>query len=500
MPHTCSARASRPALRLPATLPSPQHRCHNTLRSPNLASVAAIFTSIQARAQARDRTRARALPFAKAHAPEVLLYSAARLIGLCVLSVMAHRANITGLLGKWDGAWYLGIARHGYDTSFSYRADGSLINTNIVFFPLYPALIRAFSWLGYLPAALLISWLSGIVAAIAIRSVGERLYDRRTGILLATLWGILPTALVESMAYTESLLTALMALALLFLLRGQWVAAGIASLFAGLTHPTGLAVAAAIDVCALLAIIRRTDGWRPWLGAILAPLGTVTYLAWVGIELGQWDAWSVMQNRGWHNAPSVTGTWHEIVLILTKPQQLGYYVALGVVLLALISAAALTWGRNFNPAPNPGRHLNLDSNLSRDHAPAPDQYFALDSALLLDHAPGSALDQHLAPDPAPSLDQAPAPDHVRDRNLYLNRARLAVLILVWVSLAAALWSGPVYFHSKARFLLPVFPLLLSLAVPLARQRLRALATLLGSAALASAWYGGYLLTIWTRSP
>lgn len=363
---------------------------------------------------------------AKAHAPEILLYCAVRLLGLCVLAAMAHRVDVDGLLGRWDGAWYLGIARHGYDTSFSYRADGSLINTNIVFFPFYPLLIRVLSWLGYLPAALLVSWLSGIVAAVAIRAVGEQLHDRRTGVLLAVLWGILPTALVESMAYTESLLTALMALALLFLLRDRWVAAGVASFFAGLTHPTGLAMAAAIDVCALIAIIRRTDGWRPWLAAVLAPLGTVGYLAWVGVELGRWDAWSVMQSRGWNNAPSASGTWHEITLILTKPQQLGYYVALGVVVLALLSAAALTWGR--------------------------------------------------------------------------DRAPLAVLVFVWVSLAAALWSGPVYFHSKARFLLPVFPLLLPIAVSLARQRLRTLATVLGTGALVSAWYGGYLLTIWTRSP
>jgi hypothetical protein len=245
-------------------------------------------------------------------------------------------------------------------------------------------------------------------------------------VLLAVLWGILPTALVESMAYTESLLTALLTLGLLFLLRGRWVAAGVAGFFAGLTHPTGLALVAAIDLCALLAIIRRVDGWRPWLGAVLAPLGTVAYLAWVGVELGRWNGWSVMQSGGWHNAPSVTGTWHEIALILTKPQQLGYYVALGVVLLALLSAAALTWGR--------------------------------------------------------------------------DRAPLAVLVFVWVLLAAALWSGPVYFHSKARLLVPVFPLLLPLAVPLARQRLRALVTVLGTGALVSAWYGGYLLTVWTRSP
>ena len=380
---------------------------------PKSLRAAAIYTS----AWIRLRT----------HAPEILLYLAVRLLGMVVLAAMAHHANVTGLLGKWDGVWYTGIAKHGYDTSLHYRADGSLVNTNIVFFPLYPLLIRVLGWpLGLLHAALVISWLAGIGAAVAIRAVGEQLHDRRTGIVLAVLWGIAPIALVESMAYTESLLTLLIALALLFLLRRQWIAAGVASFFAGLTHPTGLTIAVAIDVCAIVAIVRRTDGWRPWVGGILAPLGALGYLAWVGAELGRWDGWSYMQRQGWHNSPSASGTWHEVLLILTKPEQLGYYVALAVVLLAILSAAALTWGS--------------------------------------------------------------------------PRAPLAVLVFTWVSIAAALTSGPTYFHSKARFLLPVFTLLLPLAVPLARQRLRTVATLLGSGALVSAWYGGYLLTVWTRSP
>jgi hypothetical protein len=185
-----------------------------------------------------------------------------------------------------------------------------------------------------------------------------------------------------------------------------------------------VALAAAVDLCALLAIVRRTDSWRPWLGAILAPLGTIVYLAWVGIELGRWDGYTYMQDHGWHNSPSLSGTWHEAVLILTRSQQLGNYVALFAVLVGILLAVALTW----------------------------------------------------------------------------NGAPAAALTFTWVSIAAAIWSGPVYFHSKARFLLPVFTLLLPLAADLARRRLRAVAMLLGAGTLASAWYGGYLLTIWTRSP
>jgi hypothetical protein len=365
----------------------------------------------------------------RGHAPEILLYCAVRAVGLCVLAVMApHVGATTALLGKWDGAWYLGIARHGYDTALTYRPNGTLVNTNIVFFPLYPALVKVFgSVLGLLHAALLISLVSGIAAAVAIRSVGEHLRDRRTGVLLAGLWGIVPTAVVESMAYPESLYTALAALTVLYLLRGRWIAAGTASLFAGLTHPTGLAAAAAVDICALIAIARRRDGWRPWLGGLLAPLGAVGYLAWVSVALGRWDGFTYMERYGWHSSPSLTGLWHQTLTTLTHHQALGYYVPIAVLALTILSALSMTV-------------------------------------------------------------------------LTVGRLPIAVLAFTWVSIALGLTTSPVYFHAEARFLMPDFPVLLPVAAYLARRSGRTIAAAVGTGALLSAWYGGYLLTIWTHSP
>jgi hypothetical protein len=61
-------------------------------------------------------------------------------------------------------------------------------------------------------------------------------------------------------------------------------------------------------------------------------------------------------------------------------------------------------------------------------------------------------------------------------------------------------GGAGYYHAKSRFLLPAFPLLLPLAVALARARMRVPAVILPALALGSAWYGGYLLLLWTASP
>ena len=56
-----------------------------------------------------------------------------------------------------------------------------------------------------------------------------------------------------------------------------------------------------------------------------------------------------------------------------------------------------------------------------------------------------------------------------------------------------------YYHSKARYLLPAFPLLLPIAAALDRARTAAIVAVLVPLALASAWYGGYLLLIWKAS-
>ena len=69
-----------------------------------------------------------------------------------------------------------------------------------------------------------------------------------------------------------------------------------------------------------------------------------------------------------------------------------------------------------------------------------------------------------------------------------------------VAYAAAVYALTVttaaYYFTKGRLLLPAFPLLLPLAVPLARAGWGALAVVLPALALASGWYGAYLLTQW----
>ncbi|MFC5215236.1 hypothetical protein [Streptomyces coerulescens] len=234
-------------------------------------------------------------------APALLAHLAVRGTGLLFLTVWAHRRHHTGWpmpVTAWDTDWYVGIAEHGYadELGTAYNAN------NLAFFPLYPVLIKAAAALtpgSRATTAPALAVLASLAAAWGVFAVGDRLYGRRVGVLLTTLWAALPVGLVQWMGYTESLFTALAAWSLYAVLTGRFLTAAWLAVLAGVTRPTGVAVAAAVTVAALLALRRR---FRPRIAAaaVIAPLGWCGYVGWVGLRVGRWDGYFAVQ-RLWHN-------------------------------------------------------------------------------------------------------------------------------------------------------------------------------------------------------
>ncbi|MEU7579419.1 hypothetical protein AB0B50_17645 [Streptomyces sp. NPDC041068] len=371
----------------------------------------------------RAQRAARALRHAS---PALLAYAAVRLLGALAFALWARREHrgVWHLLAEsWDCDWYLKIAEHGYADTLGSQFDAN----NLAFFPLLPTLIRAGEALApALPrgaVGLAVALVSSFVAAWGIFAVGDRLYGRRTGVVLATLWGSLPVALVQWMGYTESLFTALAAWSLYAVLTGRWLWAGALASLAGLTRPTGVALAAAVSLTALLAL-RRDFLVRTLLGALLAPLGWLTYVGWVGLRLGRWDGYFAVQKL-WHNE------WDGGVETLRRMH--GLFV------------------------------------IER-----PQLFLAMVTAVLL----GSVVLYVLS-----AADRQPLP----------------LLLFTGLLLLIVLGSSGVYFP-RARFLLPGFPLLLPLAVALARARTHVMVTLLSAAALGSAAFGGHMLLAWLGPP
>ena len=301
------------------------------------------------------------------------------------------------------------------------------MNTNIVFFPAYPYAIKAVAATGLseLWAGIVLAWLAGLAAAWGIFAVGAHVYDRRVGVALAVLWGVLPHAIVESMVYSEALFTALAAWCLYALLRRQWLAAGALCLLAGTTRAAAGVLVAVVMVAAVIALVRgATAGGRPPRSCSRRS-GSLGYLAWVAHALDRWDGWFYMQDKGWHlRFDGGRATLHTFVhRVLLEPTQLELYEVSAVLVASVVLLVLLAYLR----------------------PPWP----------LLAYAAG---------------------------------------------LVALTLGGEGYYHSKSRFLLPAFPLLLPVAVALGRTRLRTSGLVLSVLALASAWYGGYLLLQWPASP
>ncbi|MEV5973848.1 hypothetical protein [Streptomyces sp. NPDC051921] len=263
-------------------------------------------------------------------------YAATRVLGLAVLAAAAAVTGKDGLhrlMGRWDAVWYTRIAEHGYGYQVTLPDGG--VHADLAFFPLFPALERGLSTVLPVDAAtagLMVSWTASLAAAWGIHAVGAQVTGRpRVGVLLAVLWGVYPTAFVQSMAYTETLFTALAAWSLLAVLRGRWILAGALCAVAGLTRPTAAALVAAIGITAVVTVVRERRLRAPVAaGALLAPLGWLAYIVYVGVRQGAATAYFDVQ-AAWGNSIDGGVALARFIAGLPWPAALGLCAALGLL-------------------------------------------------------------------------------------------------------------------------------------------------------------------------
>ncbi|MFE7141099.1 hypothetical protein ACFVAG_25410 [Streptomyces sp. NPDC057644] len=281
----------------------------------------------------------------RAAAPALAVYAAVRALGLLGFWAAASAAGkdpLGPLSGRWDSVWYQRIAENGYGYTVT-LPDGS-VHSDLAFFPLLPALERGISTVTPLTlggAGLLVAWTAGLLAAWGVYAVGAHLRGRRTGVVLAALWGAYPTAFVQSMAYTETLFTALAAWALYAVLKGRWIVAGALSVLAGLTRPTAAALIAALAVTAAVTLVREYRDERragPVLrrharmiaGVALAPLGWLAYVVFVAVREGSPFAYFDVQAQ-WGNNVDGGRALAAFIAGLPWPAALGLCTALGLL-------------------------------------------------------------------------------------------------------------------------------------------------------------------------
>lgn len=173
---------------------------------------------------------------------------------------------------QYDAAAYVDIAENGYNKDFMGGRG------NYAWYPLYPLLIRIFSFLGYWNAAFLISNAASLLAVAALYLlIREELNKAQTYRTLAYIM-LFPTAYFFTAMYTESLFLLLSAASFYFAKREKWLSAGAAGFLLALTRPQGI-----IILFPLLYIYFKNNGFaakRDIAYAFLPLLSVVFLLAY----------------------------------------------------------------------------------------------------------------------------------------------------------------------------------------------------------------------------
>lgn len=198
---------------------------------------------------------------------EALAWAFAALAVQWAAALLAQGIVAGGLAGFWEGFWqrfttagdsphYLYLAQYGYAAAEDKR-------NLIVFYPLYPLLIRLLGGLlggRYALAGLAISQGCWAAAAAAFRALAGRRLAPGGARAAAAAFLFYPFSFFALGVYTEGLFLLLSVGCLYALERRWWGGAGLAGLLAALCRTQGLALVFAAGYAVLAA------GWRPRKG------------------------------------------------------------------------------------------------------------------------------------------------------------------------------------------------------------------------------------------
>ena len=264
------------------------------------------------------RTRWRDLPFARA----VGAYLAVRLVilGIVALADLATHHGLVGDLSTWDGAWFLRAVDHGWPRHLPI-VDGHVAANPIAFFPLLVVVIRALDTVTGLSAGvvgLAVSGLSGLGAVLGVGYLTRAFSDAPRAERAALLFALSPGSFVFSLIYAEGLLLSAVTWGLWALLRRRWWLAGVLGALASAASPLGLAFAASTAVAALTEWRRAHDA-RALVAPVLAPVGFVTWMVYLRVHTGTWNAWRLTEAGGWRSSFSPLYPWRIIWRFVSNP-------------------------------------------------------------------------------------------------------------------------------------------------------------------------------------
>lgn len=175
--------------------------------------------------------------------------------------------TLLGIWERFDTLWYLRIAGRGYD-----------LPSAVVFYPLYPGLIRALSWVVEpVAAALLISTVAAFFYFYGLLRLARGEFPPSLALRAVALAAIWPASFFFFAGYTEALAAALIVWCIAWARDRHWLAATLCAFAAGLTRSAGTLLIFPLVIMAWRSTGSRSA--RAWIS--LAPVGTLGYWFWL---------------------------------------------------------------------------------------------------------------------------------------------------------------------------------------------------------------------------
>ncbi|HKP68096.1 MAG TPA: mannosyltransferase family protein [Pyrinomonadaceae bacterium] len=196
---------------------------------------------------------------------------------------------------RWDAVHYLKIAETGYTAV----GDDRFL---IVFFPLYPLLVRSFSYItgNYLVAAFLVTTIASVAVGLLFRQLVKLDHPEKTARLAVLFLFVFPTSYFLHIPYTESLFLALVIGSFLAARKRFWLTASILGGLACMTRVNGLILVFALAF-ELWDEYRETREFnRAWLFLGLIPAGFGAYLILNYLITGNPITFLEYQREHWH--------------------------------------------------------------------------------------------------------------------------------------------------------------------------------------------------------
>lgn len=241
------------------------------------------------------------------------------LVYLAVATDVALRPG-TGFvedLTRWDADWYLRIVTDGYPSGPV--PDGQNATAFFPLFPLVARFVAAISPLGPVGASLVVALIGGLLASVAIWLLARDLWGAPAADRATVVFAFFPASYVFSIPYSEGVMVALSAAALLALERRRWLAAGVLAALSTAARPNAVGIVLAAALAAAMAVRARRD-IRALVAPALAPLGAIAFMAFLWARTGDPLVSLRAQRTGWDQRFDVGATtFRAVIRSVTDP-------------------------------------------------------------------------------------------------------------------------------------------------------------------------------------